>query len=37
MNWLYRRGYVDPVTGLTGVGGVSDASVGNTLVDPVSS
>jgi len=31
-NWLYRRGYIDPVTGASGVAGVDDG--GASLTDP---
>jgi hypothetical protein len=34
-NWLYRRGYINPVTGQAGVGGVDDG--GASLVDPAAS
>ncbi|RYD24259.1 MAG: filamentous hemagglutinin N-terminal domain-containing protein [Verrucomicrobiaceae bacterium] len=34
-HWLYRRGYIDPVTGEAGVGGVDDATF--SVVDPSAS
>jgi filamentous hemagglutinin len=34
-SWLYRRGYVDPVTGLFGVGGADDGSA--SITDPSAS
>jgi filamentous hemagglutinin len=34
-NWLYRRGYIDPVTGEAGVAGVDEGFIG--LVDPAAS
>lgn len=34
VNWLYRRGYVDPTTGLFGVGGVGAANnIGQNVLD----
>ncbi|MBN8709772.1 MAG: filamentous hemagglutinin family protein [Verrucomicrobia bacterium] len=36
-NWLYRRGYVDPTTGLFGVGGVTTSSPTTTFNDPSAS
>jgi len=36
-NWLYRRGYVDPATGLFGIGGVAGTSAGNTVTDAAAS
>jgi filamentous hemagglutinin family protein len=35
VNWLYRRGYVDPTTGLFGIGGVNSGDP--PLVDPSAS
>lgn len=35
VSWLYRRGYVDPVTGEFGVGGANDG--GASLTDPAAS
>ncbi len=34
-NWLYRRGYIDPVTGEAGVAGVDEGSF--SLIDPAAS
>ena len=36
VNWLYRRGLIDPATGLFGIGGV-DTSGPNSVVDPSAS